>query len=62
MQRNSYRSLKAPSLFLGLEILPLNFFIHCMQQRLSASGPRSVARMASRQTQHLKLGKLPFYH
>src|SRR5260370_3801570 len=55
-QRNSYCSLKAPSLLLVLEILTPNLFIHCFQQ-MSASGPRFTARMASRQTLHRKLGK-----
>jgi hypothetical protein len=51
MHRNSYCSLKAPSLFLVLEILTLNLF-------MSVSSTKFTAPMASRQTLHMKLGKL----
>ncbi len=47
---------KLPRFSFGLEILTLSLFIHYLQQ-MSASGPRFAARMASRQTPHLKLGK-----
>ncbi len=57
MHRNSYCSLKAPSLFLVLEILTLNLFIHYLQQ-MSVSSTKFTARMVSRQTLHMKLRKL----
>lgn len=47
---------KLPRFFVVLEILIPNLFIYCFQQ-MSASGPRFTARMASRQTLRLKLGK-----
>ncbi len=48
---------KLPRYSFGLETLTVSLFIHYLQQ-MSASGPRFAARMASRQTPHLKLGKL----
>jgi hypothetical protein len=47
MHGNSHCSLKAPSLFSWREIFTLTWFIHSLQQ-MSASGPKYVARMASR--------------
>jgi hypothetical protein len=52
---------KLPRFYSEVEIPTVGFFIHCLQQ-ISASGPRFAARMASRQTLHLKLGKRLFYH
>ncbi len=48
---------KLPRYSFGLETLTVSLFIHYLQQ-MSASGPRFAARMATRQTPHLKLGKL----
>ncbi len=48
---------KLPRFSFGLENLTLNLLIHCLQQ-MSASGPTFAARMASRQTPHMELGKL----
>jgi hypothetical protein len=49
---------KLPRFSFGLEFLTLSLFIHHLQQMSASSGPRFAARMASRQTPHLKLGKL----
>ena len=63
MQRNSYCSLKAPSLFLSLEILTLSLFIHYLQLRISSFGLKIRGTDGeTRQTLHLKLGKRLFYH
>src|SRR5260370_38343494 len=48
---------KLPRYSFGLETLTVSLFIHYLQQ-MPASGPRSAARMATRQTPHLKLVNL----
>src|SRR5258707_14287866 len=59
MQRNSYCSLKAPSFFSTLRNSSEVFFLPTALNGKSASNTNLAARMASRQTLHLKLGKLP---